>query len=128
MFDEAQVLFSDHIEQLRDLVYYHNIPVICYVLRTDFRSKLFSGSMRLMELANSIEEVKTTCFYCHRKAVLSLKHVNGKATIEGPSVQLETEERYLPVCYILAIIANSKKSLVLTITMLALLCLHRRPS
>jgi thymidine kinase len=97
--DEAQFLTARNIEQLREISHAFNIPVICYGLRTDFRTKLFEGSQRLMELADSIEEVKATCHYCNKKSIANLKHVEGKATVEGPSVQLGAEERYFPVCY-----------------------------
>jgi len=97
--DEAQFLSMEHIDQLRDIAYLKDIPVICYGLRTDFRTKLFPGSLRLMELADSIEEVKATCYFCNKKSIMNLKHVDGKATLEGPSVQLGSEEKYLPVCY-----------------------------
>lgn len=52
-----------------------------------------------MELADNIEEVKTTCYYCNKKAVFNLKHVDGVATVDGPSVQLGSEESYLPACF-----------------------------
>jgi thymidine kinase len=99
LVDEAQFLSSQHIDQIREISLIHRLPVICYGLRTDFRTKLFPGSLRLMELADSIEEVKATCHYCNRKSIMNLKHVDGKATLEGPTVQLGTEERYLPVCF-----------------------------
>lgn len=99
LVDEAQFLAMEHIDQLRDIAYLKDIPVICYGLRTDFRTKLFPGSLRLMELADSIEEVKATCYFCNKKSIMNLKHVDGKATLEGPSVQLGSEEKYLPVCY-----------------------------
>ena len=67
-------------------------------LRTDFRSQLFEGSKRLFELADNIEEVKTTCSFCNRKAVFNLKCIDGSPTIEGPQVALGTEELYLPSC------------------------------
>lgn len=99
LVDEAQFLSMAHIDQLRDIAYLKDIPVICYGLRTDFRTKLFPGSLRLMELADSIEEVKATCYFCNKKSIANLKHVNGRATLEGPSVQLGAEEKYLPACY-----------------------------
>lgn len=52
-----------------------------------------------MELADDIEEVKTTCFYCNKKAILNLKHVNGVADTSGPVVQLGAEEKYFPTCF-----------------------------
>lgn len=99
LVDEAQFLSMEHIDQLRDITQAHSIPVICYGLRTDFRTKLFPGSLRLMEVADSIEEVKATCFFCDRKSIVNIKHINGKATLEGPTVQMGAEERFLPACY-----------------------------
>ena len=75
------------------------LPVIAYGLRTDFRSNLFEGSRRLMEVADTIEEVKTTCYLCNKKAVFNLKHVNGVADCTGPAVQLGAEEKYFPTCF-----------------------------
>lgn len=99
LVDEAQFLKKEHIDQLRHITLVKNIPVICYGLRTDFRTSLFEASKRLMEIADSIEEVKTTCYFCEKKAVNNLKHLNGIATLDGPSVQLGAEELYYPVCY-----------------------------
>ncbi len=99
LVDEAQFLSAEHIEELRRITLLNKIPVICYGLRTDFRTKLFAGSLRLMELADSIEEVKATCHYCNRKSIVNLKHVNGVAVTDGPSVQLGAEETYYPACF-----------------------------
>lgn len=99
LVDEAQFLSTGLINQFRDIATQSNIPVICYGLRADFRSHLFEGSRRLLELADTIEEVKTTCAFCNKKAVMNLKHANGRATIEGPSVDLGAEEKYFPACY-----------------------------
>lgn len=100
LVDEAQFLTKDLIDQLRLLADSHNIPVICYGLRTDFRQELFEGSRRLLEIADSIEEVKTTCAFCNKKAVFNLRFVNGNASRSGPSVDLGAEEKYRPVCSI----------------------------
>lgn len=99
LVDEVHFLPANIIEQLRTITLKKDIPVICYGLRTDFKSRLFDGSMRLMELADSIEEVKATCYFCNRKSIMNLKHVNGKAILDGPQVELGTEEKYYPVCY-----------------------------
>lgn len=99
LVDEAQFLPAIIIEQLRKITLEKNIPVICYGLRTDFKSRLFEGSTRLMELADCIEEVKATCHFCNRKSIMNLKRVNGRPVSEGPSIQLGAEETYLPVCY-----------------------------
>lgn len=100
LVDEAQFLSAYVIEQLRDIATECNVPVICYGLRTDFRTKLFPGTQRLMELADAIEEIKTTCCFCNRKAIFNLKFVNGLATQDGPVIELGTEETYLPACSI----------------------------
>jgi thymidine kinase len=98
LVDESQFLSASVIEQLRNLTIDLNIPVICYGLRTNFKTRLFEGSQRLMELADSIEEVKTTCAFCNRKGVFNIKLVNGQGVSEGQEVELGTEELYLPAC------------------------------
>ena len=100
LIDECQFLSAYVVEQLREMTRTLNIPIIAYGLRTDFQGHLFSGSLRLMELADSIEEVKTTCFFCNRKAVFNLRHNSeGEAIVEGPSIMLGNEEFYSPACY-----------------------------
>jgi thymidine kinase len=99
LVDEVQFLEPRHIDQLRSITLLWDVPVICYGLRTDFRSHLFPGSQRLLELADNIEEVKTTCHFCNRKGVFNLKHAEGFATNEGPSIQLGAEEKYFPACF-----------------------------
>jgi thymidine kinase len=99
LVDEAQFLSPKHIDQLRTMSLVWKVPVIAYGLRTDFRANLFPGSRRLMEVADTIEEVKTTCNFCNKKAVLNLKHVNGVADTQGPAVQLGAEEKYFPACF-----------------------------
>ncbi|MCK5799293.1 MAG: thymidine kinase [Deltaproteobacteria bacterium] len=96
--DEAQFLSPAQIDELRGVTTNLNVPVICYGLRTDFRVGLFPGSRRLLELADAIEEIKTTCHYCNRKAVFNLKLADGKPTLAGPTIDLGTEEKYLPTC------------------------------
>lgn len=99
LVDEAQFLPPAVIDELRRITIDPGVPVICYGLRTDFRTHLFPGSQRLMELADAIEEVKVTCQYCHRKATCNLRFVNGEPTVRGPQIQLGAEEHYAPVCW-----------------------------
>ncbi len=67
--DEAQFLFSpEEVDTLPDIVGFYEIPVLCYGLRADFRTRLFPGSMRLMEIADVIEEVPTVC-WCGTRTV-----------------------------------------------------------
>jgi thymidine kinase len=98
LVDEAQFLSPGVVDQLRRLSCERGVPVICYGLRTDFRAGLFPGARRLMEVADSIEEIKTTCFYCNRKAIYNLKLADGVPTLAGPTIDLGTEEKYLPTC------------------------------
>lgn len=99
LVDEAQFLSAAVIEQLRRLTRTHNLPVICYGLRTDFRTRLFEGSARLMELADSIEEIKVTCQYCNRKAIFNMRLVDGRPTVDGAQIQIGGDEAYVPVCH-----------------------------
>jgi thymidine kinase len=99
LVDEAQFLSRALVDQFREVTRALGIPVICYGLRTDFRAQLFEGSSRLLELADSIEEIKTTCAFCHRKAIMNLKLLGGVPTLEGPKIDLGAEEKYLPACY-----------------------------
>lgn len=99
LVDEAQFLSPFVVEQLREITHTHRIPVICYGLRTDFRTRLFDGSRRLLELADSVEEVKVTCQYCNKKAILNMRIVDGHPTLDGAQVQLGAEESYVPVCF-----------------------------
>lgn len=99
LVDEAQFLSADTVEELRRISLEEEIPILCYGLRTDFKSYLFEGSKRLLELADSVEEVKATCHFCEKKSIMNLKHVNGVATNQGPSVDLGAEEKYFPSCY-----------------------------
>jgi thymidine kinase len=99
LVDEAQFLSPRVVEQLRSITRTHRIPVICYGLRTDFRTGLFAGSQRLLELADSIEEVKVTCQFCNHKAIFNMRIVNGQPTREGAQVVLGADETYVPVCH-----------------------------
>ena len=99
LVDEAQFLPPWIIEDLRRITVDPGIPVICYGLRTDFRTRLFPGAQRLMELADRIEEVKVTCQYCAKKAICNLRFVDGAPTLTGPQIQLGADEHYAPVCW-----------------------------
>lgn len=100
LVDECQFLSADWVEHLREITAHHDIPVIAYGLRTDFRTRLFEGSQRLMELADTIEEVKTTCKFCNRKAVFNLRHDSqGRALLDGPALLLGADTCYSPCCH-----------------------------
>lgn len=88
LIDEAQFLEEHHVDELTDVVDYLNIPVICYGLLKDFTSHLFVGSKRLVETANSIEEIKTVCS-CGNKATEVIRYVNGIATDKGKQIVID---------------------------------------
>lgn len=98
LVDEAQFLSCEFVDHLHSITRDLNIPAICYGLRTDFRTNLFEGSRRLLELADTIEEIKSVCNYCNKKAVFNMKLVGGRASIAGPKIHLGAEEAYLPTC------------------------------
>lgn len=97
LVDEAEFLTPDQIEQLWSVVVHCDTPVICYGLKTDFTGHLFDGSKRLLELADKIEEIKTVCEKCDRKATMNLRTIDGKAVYEGDQVQIGDSE-YHAVC------------------------------
>ena len=97
--DEAQFLTPQHIEQLRDIVDNYNVPVMCFGLRTDFCTKLFPGSARLFELADSVTELKTVCT-CGGKAMVNARiDGDGNIVTEGAQIMLGGNESYRPMCY-----------------------------
>ena len=97
--DEAQFFTTEQISQLLEVAVILNIPVICYGIRTDFQTKLFPGSLRLMELAHSLEELKTIC-RCGKKAIFNGRKINGKFVFEGDQVAIdgEQETEYESLC------------------------------
>lgn len=99
LVDEAQFLSAEWIDNLRAISTEYDVPVICFGLKANFKGQLFEGSKRLMEVADSIEEIKTICHWCTKKATMNLKFVDGKPTAEGPEVELGAEEMYLPACW-----------------------------
>jgi len=98
LVDEAQFLTEAQVRQLSDLCDDHNIPVLAYGLRTDFRGELFEGSQYLLAWADSLIEVKTIC-HCGSKATMVLRiDADGRAIKDGRQVQIGGNERYLSVC------------------------------
>ena len=96
--DECQFLTEPQIEQLRAIVDQQSIPVICFGLRTDFLTRLFPGSRRLMELADCIEEIKTMCD-CGSKATVNARINDGYIVTEGAQVVLGGNDSYIAMCH-----------------------------
>ena len=96
--DECQFLTEAQIDQLRQIVDVHSVPVLCFGLRTDFQTRLFPGSMRLMELADCIEEIKTMCD-CGAKAIVNARINDGYIVTEGAQVVLGGNDCYIAMCH-----------------------------
>ncbi|MGL4874890.1 MAG: thymidine kinase [Clostridium sp.] len=99
LVDEVQFLKAFQIDQLFEIAVKHNVPIICYGLRTDFKMNGFEGSERLLLIAHSIEEMKTIC-KCGSKAVLNARMVNGKFVYEGEQVAIDDNDdvQYESLC------------------------------
>ena len=97
--DEAQFFTPKQIDELRWLVDEEDLPVLCFGLRTDFLTHFFPGSMRLMELADSITEIKTIC-ECGRKATVNARiDSTGKIITTGGQVMLGGNDSYVAMCH-----------------------------
>ena len=96
--DECQFLTAEQIDQLRAIVNDYNIPVMCFGLRTDFLTRLFPGSRRLMEVADTIQEVKTICD-CGAKATVNARVNDGYIVTEGAQVVLGGNDSYIAMCH-----------------------------
>ena len=97
--DEAQFFTPAQIDQLRDLVDEEDMPVLCFGLRTDFLTHFFPGAQRLMELADSITEIKTVCA-CGKKATVNARiDENGNIVTQGSQVFLGGNDSYIAMCH-----------------------------
>ncbi len=97
--DECQFLTGSQIDQLRAIVNDFGIPVMCFGLRTDFQTKLFPGSLRLMEIADEIQEIKTICD-CGAKATVNARiDGTGHIVTQGAQVQLGGNDSYIAMCH-----------------------------
>ena len=97
--DEAQFFTPEQIDQLRSLVDNEDLPVLCFGLRTDFLTHFFPGAGRLMELADSITEIKTVCA-CGRKATVNARiDETGRIITQGSQVFLGGNDSYMAMCH-----------------------------
>ena len=97
--DEAQFFTPEQIDQLRELVDEEDLPVLCFGLRTDFLTHFFPGTRRLMELADSLTEIKTVCS-CGRKATVNARiDREGRIVTEGSQVMLGGNDSYVAMCH-----------------------------
>ena len=96
--DECQFLTEKQVDQLAKVVDVLNINVICYGLRTDFQTKLFPGSKRLFEIADKMEEMKSTCKCGNRASVNARMDDKGRIVTEGAQVECGFEDKYVTLC------------------------------
>ncbi|MDH6365385.1 thymidine kinase [Enterococcus sp. PF1-24] len=98
LIDESQFLQKHHVLALANIVDKLDIPVMAFGLKNDFRNELFEGSKYLLLYADKIEELKTICWFCHKKATMNLHYIDGQPIYEGNQVQIGGNEAYYPVC------------------------------
>ncbi len=94
--DEAQFLTRGQVDELKDAS--TKVPVLCYGLLTNFKTELFEGSKRLVEIADSLSEIKSVC-KCGRKATVNARIVGGKIVTDGAEIMIGADESYESMCY-----------------------------
>ena len=96
--DECQFLTPEQVDQLAQVTIDFDVAVLCFGLRTDFQTHFFPGSRRLMEIAESISEIKSVCD-CGAKATVNARlDENGDVVFEGDQVVLGGNDRYHAMC------------------------------
>lgn len=98
LVDEGQFLGQTHVAQLVNIVDKLEIPVIVYGLLKDFKNQLFPGSQYLLCEADKIEEIKTICVYCNKKATHILKFKDGVPVYSGETIEIGGNDTYSSVC------------------------------
>lgn len=97
--DECQFLTEEQINQLADVALEFDVPVMCFGLKTDFMTQLFPGSKRLLEIAESVSEIKTICS-CGKKATVNARiDENGNVITVGEQILIGGNESYVAMCY-----------------------------
>lgn len=98
LVDECQFLTEKQIDQLSDIVDYLGVSVMCYGIRTDFKSHLFPSTKRLFEIADEFIELKSSC-ECGKKTIINAKVDTDLSVItEGTQIEIGAEEKYKPMC------------------------------
>lgn len=97
--DECQFLTADQVDELKYITDFCDTPVLCFGLRSDFQTKLFEGSKRLFELADSISEVKSVC-KCGKKAIVNARiNEKGQVVVEGAQIEIGGNDKYESMCW-----------------------------
>ncbi|WP_375406681.1 thymidine kinase [uncultured Amnibacterium sp.] len=89
LIDEAQFLAPSQVNDLLRIAVVQDVPVLAYGIRTDFRTEAFPGSARLLEVAHSLEELKTIC-RCGRKALFNARKIGDMYVFDGQQVAIDT--------------------------------------
>jgi thymidine kinase len=89
LVDEAQFLTEQQVDDLLRIAIQEGVPVMAYGIRTDFQTVAFPGSRRLLEIAHSLEELKTIC-RCGRKAIFNTRKIDGRFVFDGDQVAIDT--------------------------------------
>jgi thymidine kinase len=97
LVDEAQFLTPAQVRQLHRGANLLDVPVICYGIRSDFQGEPFPGSIYLLTLAESVEELKNVCS-CGRKATMNPRFQDGERVFAGVQVAIEGLAEYRPMC------------------------------
>lgn len=98
LVDEAQFLTEEQVDELAAVCDMHHVNIVCYGLRTDFKTKLFPGSKRLFEVADTIEELKSSCS-CGSKTIFNArKDKHGNIVTDGKQIEVGGEDRYVALC------------------------------
>jgi len=98
LVDEVQFFKKHHIHQLTDITDKLNIPVIAYGIRSDFKLEPFEGSTYMLILADHVEELRTLCYECDKKAILNIRFVDGNIVTHGKQIQIGGNESYRSLC------------------------------
>ncbi len=97
--DECQFFTAEQIDNLKYIAEFCDIPVLCFGLRSDFQTKLFEGSKRLFEIADSINEVKSVC-HCGKKAIVNARiNEKGEIVTEGDQIEIGGNDKYVSMCW-----------------------------
>ncbi|MCR8845414.1 thymidine kinase [Paenibacillus sp. SC116] len=99
LVDEVQFLGHEHVMQLTQIVDELHIPVMGFGLKNDFQNELFEGSRYMILYADKIEEMKTICWFCERKAIMNLRvDEAGRPIYTGEQIHIGGNDSYYPVC------------------------------
>jgi len=98
LIDECEFMTKDQVLQATQVVDDLGIPVMAFGLKNDFKNELFEGTKYLLLYADKLEEMKTICWFCTKKATMNMRMANGKPVYDGEQVVIGGNEMYYPVC------------------------------